>query len=273
MATTESPAAPCAPAPRLVGAVNWLGLWTMIRREVWRFLKVYLQTILAPVVTTLLFFAVFTLSLGDAVRTVGEVPFLKFLAPGLVMMALAQNAFANTSSSIIISKIQGTVVDLLMPPISAFELLAGYVIGGVVRGVAVSVATALALWPFVPMTMPHPGFVLFHGLMSAIMLSLLGLIGGIWSEKFDHLAALTNFLVTPLSFLSGTFYSVDKLPPTFWWLAHCDPFFYMIDGFRYGFIDQTDGTLSLGLAVMLGGNATLGWVAWRMLAKGYRLKA
>jgi len=260
-------------APRLVGAVNWVGLWTLTWREIWRFLKVYLQTVLAPVVTTLLFFAVFALSLGGVVRSVGHVPFLEFLAPGLIMMAIAQNAFANTSSSIIIAKIQGNIVDVLMPPLAPAELLAGYVLGGVVRGVVVGLATGLAIWPFLHLAMPHPGYVLVHGLLAASMLALLGLIGGIWSEKFDHLAALTNFLITPLSFLSGTFYSVDSLPPAFWWLAHLDPFFYMIDGFRYGFIDQTDGTLGAGLAVMLLGNLALGLLALRMLATGYRLKA
>jgi ABC-2 type transport system permease protein len=264
------------PQPALlhpIGMVNWIGLWTLTVREVRRFLKVYLQTIVAPVATTLLFFAVFALALGGTVRMVGTVPFLAFLAPGLVMMALAQNAFANTSSSLIIAKIQGNIVDVLMPPLSAAELLIGYGSGGVVRGVVVGVATAAALWPIQPLTIAHPGFVIYHGLMAAVMLSLIGVITGIWSEKFDHLAAVTNFLVTPLSFLSGTFYSVATLPAPFWWLAHLDPFFYMIDGFRYGFIDQTDGTLGLGLAVMLAGNLVLCAVAWWMLATGYRLKA
>ncbi len=269
----HEPAVGRLPVGRLIGAVNWLGLWTLTAREVRRFLKVYLQTIVAPVATTLLFFAVFALALGGAVRMVGTVPFLAFLAPGLVMMGLAQNAFANTSSSLIIAKIQGNIVDVLMPPLSAAELLVGYGLGGVARGVAVGVATAAAIWPIQPLVVAHPGFVIYHGLMAAAMLSLLGLITGIWSEKFDHLAAVTNFLVTPLSFLSGTFYSVAALPAPFWWLAHCDPFFYMIDGFRYGFIDQTDGYLGLGLVVMLAGNLILGALAWWMLAVGYRLKA
>ena len=262
-----------APAPRLVGAVNWIGVWALYCREVRRFGKVYLQTVLAPVLTTLLFFAVFALALGGAVRTVGSVPFLTFLGPGLIMMVVAQNAFANTSSSLILSKIQGSIVDVLMPPLSAGELLFGYALGGVTRGVMVGSATALALLPFVPLTLRHWGFVLYHGLLAAMMLALLGVIAGIWAEKFDHVAAVTNFLVVPLSFLSGTFYSVDRLPPSFWWLVHADPFFYMIDGFRYGFIDQTDGTLGIGLAVMAAGTAGLAALAWKMLDSGYGLKA
>jgi ABC-2 type transport system permease protein len=265
---------PVAPGVRRIGAVNWVGLWTLTAKEIRRFLKVHTQTILAPVVTTLLFYAVFALALGAVVRRVGAVSFLDFLAPGLIMMAIAQNAFANTSSSVIIAKIQGNIVDVLMPPLSAFELLAGYVAGGVVRGMVVGLATGLALWPVLPggLGIAHPGFVLFHALMAAALLSLLGLIGGIWAEKFDHIAAVTNFLVTPLSFLSGTFYSIDTLPPALWWVAHFNPFFYMIDGFRYGFIDQTDGTLGLGLAVMAGTNALLALLCWRMLATGWRLK-
>jgi ABC-2 type transport system permease protein len=261
------------PTPHLVGAINWIGMATLTSREIRRFLKVWLQTVLAPVVTTLLFLAVFVLALGGAMRTVGTVRFLDFLAPGLIMMAIAQNAFANTSSSLLLAKIQGNIVDILMPPLSAAELLIGFVLGGVARGLAVGIASGLTIWLFVPLAMPHPGFVLFHGVMAAAMLALLGLIGGIWSEKFDHLAAITNFLVTPLSFLSGTFYSMDGLPLPFWWLAHLDPFFYMIDGFRYGFIDQTDGTLGWGLAVMTAGNLGLGLIAWRLLAIGWRLKS
>lgn len=259
--------------PRTVGAVNWVGLWTLYAREVWRFVKVHQQTIWAPVVTTLLFYAVFALALGAESRVVGGVPYMEFLAPGLIMMAMAQNAFANTSSSVVISKVQGNIVDILMPPLSPLELATAFVMGGVTRGLAVGIVTALAIWTVVPIRMPHPEFVLFHAVMASMLLSLLGFIGGVWSEKFDHIAAVTNFVVTPLSFLSGTFYSVENLPEVFWWVAHFDPFFYMIDGIRYGFTGHSDGTLGLGVVVMLGTNALLWWVAWRMLKTGYKLKA
>jgi ABC-2 type transport system permease protein len=261
------------PLPRDIGAVNWIGLWTLYQREVYRFLKVYTQTIAAPVVTTLLFYAVFALALGGVVRMAGSVPFLVFLGPGLIVMAMAQNAFANTSSSMVISKVQGNIVDVLMPPLSPLEMAVAYVGGGVTRGMFVGVVTGVAIWIFVPLGIHSPAYILFHGLMASMMLAQLGMIGGIWSEKFDHIAAFTNFVVTPLTFLSGTFYSVDRLPPTFWWLAHFNPFFYMIDGFRYGFIGQSDGTLAIGIVVMLGINAALAALLLRMLSSGYKLKA
>lgn len=264
---------PTIPMPRAVGAVNWIGLATLIRKEVHRFLKVWIQTVAAPVVTTLLFYAVFALALGGVVRKVGDVPFLLFLAPGLIMMAIAQNAFANSSSSVLVAKVQGNIVDVLMPPISALELTSAYVIGGVVRGAMVGLVTALAIALFIPLHLHSIGFILFHGVAAASLLALLGLIGGIWADKFDHMAVVTNFIVTPLSFLSGTFYSIDSVPPAFRFIAHLNPFFYFIDGFRYGFIGQTDGTLVTGIVVMLGTNLVLGFVAWRMIAKGYKLKA
>jgi ABC-2 type transport system permease protein len=264
---------PSFPMPRQVGAVNWIGLSTLITKEIRRFLKVWVQTIAAPVVTTLLFYAVFALALGGVVRKVGDVPFLEFLAPGLIMMAIAQNAFANSSSSVLVAKVQGNIVDVLMPPISALELTLAYIVGGVARGALVGFVTALAISLFVPVTVAHPFYILFHGVAAASLLALLGLIGGIWADKFDHMAAVTNFIVTPLSFLSGTFYSVDSLPPTFHFIAHLNPFFYFIDGFRYGFIGQTDGTLGTGILVMLGINLLLGFVAWRMIDRGYKLKA
>ena len=261
------------PLPRDIGTVNWIGLWTLYQREVYRFLKVYTQTIAAPVVTTLLFYAVFALALGGVVRMAGSVPFLVFLGPGLIVMAMAQNAFANTSSSVVIAKVQGNIVDVLMPPLSPLEMAVAYVGGGITRGMFVGVVTGIAIWAFVPLGIHSPAYILFHGLMASMMLAQLGMIGGIWSEKFDHIAAFTNFVVTPLTFLSGTFYSVDRLPPAFWWLAHFNPFFYMIDGFRYGFIGQSDGTLAIGVAVMLGINAALGVLLLRMLSSGYKLKA
>lgn len=265
---------PTAPlGPRSVGAVNWIGLWTLLGKEVRRFLKVWVQTIAAPVVTTLLFYAVFALALGGVVRKVGDVDFLVFLGPGLVMMSIAQNAFANTSSSVLVSKVQGNIVDVLMPPLSAGELAAAYVLGGIIRGVLVGAVTAVAIWMFVPLGIHNPAFILFHALMASMLLSLLGLIGGIWADKFDHMAAVTNFIVTPLAFLSGTFYSIESVPPLFQFIAHLNPFFYFIDGFRYGFIGQTDGTLFQGVLILLGTNAVLLAVALRLLSTGYKLKA
>ena len=253
-------------------APNWIGVWTLYFREVRRFMKVYLQTVLAPIVTMLLFLAVFALALGRAVNEVGGVPFVEFLAPGLVMMSIAQNAFANTSSSIMMAKTQGNIVDNLMAPLTANELTLAYTMGGVTRGLVVGVVVWAAMLVVVPVDLRHPGYILFHAVAASLMLSLLGTIGGIWSDKFDHISAVTHFVVTPLSFLSGTFYSIDRLPEAFRVLAHLNPFFYMIDGFRYGFIGHNDAPLGLGLAILTLVNLVLWWVCYRMFATGYKLK-
>lgn len=261
------------PVPRHIGLVNWLGLWTLYTKEVRRFLAVFTQTIAAPVVTTLLFLAVFTLALGRAVEVVNGVPFAQFLAPGLIMMAMVQNAFANTSSSLVISKVQGNIVDVLMPPLSPGELTVGFALGGTTRGVIVGVATLLGMSVFVEFGVHNVAYMLFHAIAASLMLALLGMIGGIWSEKFDHIAAVTNFVITPFAFLSGTFYSIQRLPDAFQMLAHLNPFFYMIDGFRYGFTGLSDTTPLLGVTVMLAVDAALWLVCWRMFARGYKLKA
>jgi ABC-2 type transport system permease protein len=252
---------------------NWIGVWTLYQREVRRFGKVYAQTLIAPVVTTLLFLAVFALALGPDRGEIAGIPFIEFLAPGLVMMAVAQNAFANTSSSIVISKIQGNIVDTLMPPLTAHELTLAFALGGATRGVAVGVLTLLAMMPFAEIGVAHVGFALFHLIAASLLLSLIGVAGGIWSEKFDHIAAVTNFVVTPLAFLSGTFYSLDALPEAFVRIALLNPFFYMIDGFRYGLIGYADGSVAAGIGVLVGANAVLWFACWRMFATGYKLKA
>ncbi len=262
-----------APRVRQMGAVNWRGLWTLYTKEVRRFLNVFTQTLLAPMVTTLLFLAVFSLALGGAGRQVGGVDFINFLAPGLIMMAMAQNSFANTSSSIVIAKVQGNIVDLLMPPLSAAELALGIALGGVTRGLLVGATVIVGMSLFVPLGLHSPLHIVYHAVMASSMLALLGLIGGIWAEKYDHIAAITNFVITPFSFLSGTFYSITRLPETWQIVAHFNPFFYMIDGFRYGFIGHADGSLVAGFVAMLVVNLGLGAVAHWMLSTGYRLKA
>jgi ABC-2 type transport system permease protein len=260
------------PTPIAYGRVNWLGAWTLFMKEVRRFLKVYFQTVLAPVVTTLLFLAVFALALGNVAAQVKGVPFVEFLAPGLIMAAIVQNAFANTSSSIIISKVQGNIVDMLMPPLTGAELTLAVAMGGVARGVTVGIAVTAAMALFVPLHVHNLGLVLFHAVAGSLMLSLLGMMGGIWADKFDHMAAVTNFIVTPLSFLSGTFYSIDRLPAGFHAAAMVNPFFYMIDGFRAGFIGQSDAPVSHGVAILCVANAVLLAATWRMMATGYKLK-
>lgn len=261
------------PAVRTIGAVNWLGLWTLYVREVRRFIKVYTQTVAAPVVTTLLFLAIFLLALGGQTRTVGGVPYTEFLAPGLIMMAMVQNAFANTSSSLMIAKIQGNIVDVLMPPLSPGELVWGFALGGVTRGIVVGVVVAAVIAIFVPLHVYDLGLTVFHAVAASLCLSVLGIIGAIWADKFDHIAAVTNFIVTPLSFLSGTFYSIDVLPGAWRDVALANPFFYMIDGFRYGLTGHADSSLALGVAVMIATNAVLIVLCHAMFKHGYKLKA
>ncbi len=237
-----------------------------------RFLKVPAQTVLAPTATALLMMAIFTLALGGALRTVGDVPFLEFLAPGLMMMTMIQSAFANTSSSIIISKIQGNIVDLLMTPLSPGEIALGLTLGGITRGLVAGAVLLAAVQPFVEAWPQHLGFVLFHAVAASMALSLLGLMTGIWAEKFDQMASATNFIITPLAFLSGTFYSIERLPEALQAASQFNPFFYMIDGLRYGFIGTADGSLAAGVAMMIGVNAALWLACHRMLATGYKLK-
>jgi len=259
--------------PRQYGAVNWLGLRTLYVKEVRRFLTVGTQTLLAPVVTTLLFFAVFALALGGAVRMVGGLHFVDFLAPGLIMMATTQNAFANTSSSIMVSKMHGNIVDMLMPPITPGEFLVGYAMAGVTRGVLVALAVGLAMEPFISTGIQHWWAALYFAAMGSLILALIGILAGLWSQKFDHLAAVTNFVITPLAFLSGTFYSVQQLPPVWRMVAHGNPFFFMIDGFRYGMTGHSDGDMLLG-SVALG---LVGLGLWLfcllLLRRGWRLQS
>ena len=259
--------------PRVVGRISWIGFWTLYEREVQRFLNVYLQTIIAPVVSSLLFLSVFLLALGRAVETINDIPFAIFLSPGLIMMVMVQNAFANTSSSMVVSKIQGNIVDVLMPPLSPSEFVTAFALGGITRGVAVGVATYIGISIFLDVPIHNIFMIAFMAVMASLMLSLMGLIAGIWADKFDHIAAVTNFVITPLSFLSGTFYSIENLPQFGVTLAHFNPFFYMIDGFRYGFIGQSDSDPTNGIIVLSVMNIGLWILCHQMLKRGYKLKA
>ena len=253
--------------------INLVGLWTLYLKEVRRFWKVGTQTVLAPVITTLVFLAIFALAMHRAETLIGDLPFLRFLGPGLIMMAIVQNAFANTSSSLVIAKVQGNIVDYLMPPLGPGEFLFGMIMGGITRGLVVGVVVWLAMLPFVHLPPLHPFLILFYVVASSLMLALLGLLAGLWSEKFDQIAAVTNFVITPLSFLSGTFYSVEALPPSLVWIAHANPFFYMIDGIRFAFTGHADGSVPVGIGVLLLVNLALWVLAYRLVRRGYKLKA
>jgi ABC-2 type transport system permease protein len=259
---------------------NRVGLWTLYIKEVRRFLKVHTQTVWAPAVTTLLFLVIFTVAMGRGNRMVLGVPFATFVAPGLIMMGMMQNAFANASFSLLAGKLQGTIVDFLMPPLSEGELMIGIIGAAITRAVLVgfAVAAAMLLWPGVSIAMRHPWAVVWFGLMGATMLSFMGLLTSLWAEKFDHNAAITNFVIQPLSLLSGTFYVIDNMAPTFQAISRANPFFYVISGFRFGFLGQSDiGDTNqavlhaaLGLGVL---NAALAFLTYRLLKSGWKLKS
>jgi ABC-2 type transport system permease protein len=271
--TIASQASPSAPQPRHIGRVNTIGLMTMVKKEVGRFMAVYTQTIAAPVITALLYYTIFALAFGGLRQSVNGVSYMEFLAPGLIMMTMVQNAFANTSSSMVIAKVQGNIVDVLIPPLSATELYIGYVTGGIIRGLMVGIACCVTIAFFVPLHMHAPLQILAFAVLGCMMLASLGLAGGIWSQKFDHLAAVTNFIVTPLTFLSGTFYSIQNLPPAWQEVAHFNPFFHMIDGFRAGFIGEPDGHIGFGLGVLIVCNVVLSALCLWMLKTGYKIKS
>jgi ABC-2 type transport system permease protein len=260
--------------PRRYRGVNWLGLQTLYQREVRRFIKVGAQTVAAPVITTLLYMLVFVVAVGDARPPVSGVPFAEFIAPGLVMMAILNNAFANASSSLIQAKLMGTAPDFLTPPLSPAEQAAGFSLGAATRGVVVGAVTAVVVFLLAGrVTVVQPWAVLYFGLTASFMMGFMGVIAGLWSEKFDQLAAVTNFVIVPLTFLSGTFYLIDRLPEPFATLSRFNPFFYLIDGFRYGFIGHADSDLRVGVVLTGVLTLVLGWICLQLFRTGWRLKS
>jgi ABC-2 type transport system permease protein len=264
-----------APGEPVFRGVNWGGLKTLYVKEVRRFFKVQLQTVWAPAVTTLLYLVIFTVALGGTRRDVLGHPFADFIAPGLIIMGMMTNAFANSSFSLLVGKIQGTIVDYLMPPLSTGELLAGMVGGAVTRAILVGLTIWLAmlLWPGVHVMPRHIWAVVWFGLLGSAMLAFAGVLTSIWAEKFDHAAAIQNFAIAPLTLLSGTFYSVDKLSPTFQAISHANPFFYAISGFRYGFLGDADSPVLIGGLVLLVIDLVLAALCYALLRSGWKLKA
>ncbi|WP_412070770.1 ABC transporter permease [Qipengyuania gaetbuli] len=264
----------------VITGINRVGLWSLYIKEVRRFLKVQTQTIWAPAVTTLLFLVIFTVALGRTDREILGVNFATFVAPGLIVMGMMQNAFANSSFSLLSGKIQGTIIDLLMPPLSVGELMGGIVAAAITRAIMVggAVALAMAFYPGVDLSLAHPWAVAWFGLMGAAMLAILGLLASIWAEKFDHNAAVTNFVIAPLSLLSGTFYVIDNLAPAFQAVSRVNPFFYVISGFRFGFLGESDigdtneavisSALGLGLF-----NLVLAYFVYRVLKSGWKIRS
>jgi len=245
---------------------------TLFYKELLRFWKVFVQTVAAPVLTALLYLVVFAQALEGRVRVYESVPYTAFLVPGLVMMSILQNAFANSSSSLIQSKITGNIVFILLPPISHLQFFGAYVGAAIVRGLVVGAGVAIAALLFVPLSLNAPGWMLTFAVLGAGLLGAMGLVAGIVSEKIDQLAAFQNFVIVPLTFLSGVFYSIHSLPP--FWLAasHANPFFYLIDGFRYGFFGVSDVPPALSLGVLAVSLALVSAGALWMLATGYKLR-
>ncbi|CDW94693.1 MULTISPECIES: ABC transporter permease [unclassified Thiomonas] len=248
------------------------GLYTLLQKELQRFIKVGFQTVAAPVVTALLYLLIFSHAFTAHLQVFGHVPYTAFLIPGLMMMSVLQNAFANTSSSLIQSKITGNLVFVLLSPLKPWELFVAYVGASVLRGLMVGAGVLLVTMWFVPLTFVYPLWILIFAILGASMLGALGLIAGIWAEKFDQMAAFQNFIITPATFLSGVFYSVHSLPG-FWKLAsHLNPFFYLIDGFRYGFFGSGDVSPWVSLLAALLGNLLCGGIALAMLVRGTKLR-
>ncbi len=257
---------------RRFGRVNWLGLYTLTRREMMRFLNIWMQTIMAPLVTAGLFLAIFSIAIGPGRGDVMGFAYLHFIAPGILTMTVVQNAFANTSSSILVSKVQGNIVDTLMPPLSAGELVAGYVAGGMARGLFVALPIGLVMMPVLGISIQSPLIALLFVALGAAMMAALGMVAAIFANKFDQVAAIANFIVTPLSFLSGTFYSVEAVPATMQSMLHWNPMFYLIDGVRFGVLGISDSSPWLGFAVLVGTTSVIMALCWYWMRTGYRMK-
>ncbi len=258
---------------RRFGRWNWLGTKTLAEREIRRFLNVWAQTLAAPLVTAGLFLLIFALAVGPQRGDVMGVPFVTFVAPGLLMMTVIQNAFANTSSSIVSAKVQGNIVDTLMPPLSPLELVMGYVTGGIARGLFVAVSIVLGMMLFLGISVAHPLWLLVFAIVGSAVMAGLGIIAAVFAQKFDQMAAITNFIITPLAFLSGTFYSLETIPPVLARLIHWNPMFYMIDGARYGVLGVSDSDPRLGLVICLATMVFVLAICWRWFKSGYRIKS
>ena len=252
---------------------NYLSVWSLFKKEVFRFIKVGIQTIIGPAVSSLLFLAVFTLALGRSVETINGVPFANFIAPGLIMMTILQNSFSNSASSIGQAKSQGNIVDVLMAPLGDFELTIGYIGGSVARGLICGLVTGIGIFFFISLEIYSILALLFYSIMGCLMMGSLGTMVGIWADKWDQQQGITNFIVLPMTFLSGTFYSISRLPEFWQNIANFNPFFYNIDGFRYACVGKSDSPLMIGGISLLILNIILIYLCYLMFRSGYKLKS
>jgi len=252
--------------------MNRRGMWTLFKRETHRFLKVNMQTVAAPALTAVLYLIVFRYAMGDRQVPGMNVDYFSFLIPGLAMMSMLQNAFANTSSSIIIGKVMNVHIYLLMAPMSALEMVLAFLAGAVLRAVIVASVFLTVLFPFVDLQLHHLGLVLVYGICGSIIMGGFGLIGGMWSNNFDQMSMVNNFIIMPLTFLSGVFYSIEQLPPFWQSLSLYNPFFYLIDGFRHGFLGVGDSDPWLSIGIVTGFAVFIVLLCWRLWHIGWRLK-
>ncbi len=259
------------PQPRDYPGVNWEGLKTLYVREVRRFIKVGLQTLAAPVVTALLYMLVFVVAVGGRGPVLG-VAYGTFVAPGLIMMQILSNAFANSSSSLLQAKFNGLMGDFITPPLSPLEHTIGFGAGAATRGLFVGTISLVAVLPFARLPVAQPWAVLYFGISAALIMAFIGIMAGLWAEKFDHMAAVTNFVIMPMTFLSGTFYPIERLPEPFRSFSNFNPFFYLIDGFRYGFIGRAESSLAIGVSLTGALVVIFGWLCFRLFQTGYKIK-
>lgn len=251
----------------------WRGTWTLLKKELLRFWRVMFQTVAAPVITALLYLLIFSHVLADRVQVYNDVPYTAFLIPGLMMMSMLQNAFANSSSSLIQSKVMGNIVFILLTPLTPVQMYTAFLIAAVVRGLFVGLCIYLVAYWFVELPLHAPALVIAFGLLGCALLATFGMIAGIWAERFDQMAAFQNFVIMPLSFLSGVFYSIHSLPAFWQQVSQFNPFFYMIDGFRHGFFGKGDVDPWLSLAVVSVTFIVLAGLTLKMLKSGYKLRA
>ena len=255
------------------GFINWIGFKSLWFKECNRFMAVWQQTLLSPLVSSLLFLSVLSLALGNDRGDVLGHSFMSFLAPGLIAMSILTQSFSHSVSSLMIGKIQGNIVDMLYAPLSALEVSMAIILAALTRSFLIAIISIVVFSLIVEMPINNILFIVIFGFLSAFILGSLGFIAGLWAEKFDHTATVTNFVITPLSFLSGVFYSIDKLPNFFQTISHVNPFFYMIDGFRYGFLGKSDGSINIGLIYLTILSVVIWYVAFFLYKKGYKIKS
>jgi len=255
------------------GLVNWIGFKSLWFKECNRFMSVWQQTLLSPLISSLLFLSVLSLALGNNREDVLGYSFISFLAPGLIAMSILTQSFSHSVSSLMIGKMQGNIVDMLYAPLSAFEVTMAIILAALTRSFLIAIISIGVFSLIVEMPINNIFYIFIFGFLSAFILGSLGFITGIWAEKFDHSVTVTNFIITPLSFLSGVFYSIDKLPEFFQTISHINPFFYMIDGFRYGFLGKSDGLISVGLIYLTILSILMWYVAFFLYKKGYKIKS